>query len=62
MLLVEDAMFGSALNTALNENRFEHVGAEVLTGPGASFTMMAARAVEIPSAWDRQRVFPQHMP
>lgn len=62
MLLVEDAMFGSALNTALDENRFEHVGTEVLTGPGASFTMMAARAVETPSAWDRQRVFPQRQP
>lgn len=62
MLLVEDPMFGSALNTGLDENRFEHVGAEVLTGPGASFTMMAARAIETPSAWDRQRVFPQHLP
>lgn len=62
MLLVEDPMFGSALNTALNGNRFEHVGVEVVTGPGASFTVMAASAVETPSAWDRQRVFPEGLP
>jgi hypothetical protein len=62
MLLVEDPMFGSALDTTLSENRFEHVGADVMTGPGASFTMMAARAVETPSSWDRQRVFPQRLP
>lgn len=60
MLLVEDSMFGSALNTTLDENRFEHMGTEVLTGPGASFTLVAAKAVETPSSWDRQRVFPLH--
>jgi hypothetical protein len=64
MLLVEDPMFGSTLNTVLSQNRFEQVGAEVLTGPGASFAMMAARDTETatPSPWDRQRVFPQRVP
>jgi hypothetical protein len=64
LLLVEDPMFGSALNTALDENRFEHVGADVLTGPGASFALMAVSTAETatPSAWDRQRVFPHRLP
>jgi hypothetical protein len=29
-------MFGSALNTAMDENRFENVGVDVLTGAGSS--------------------------
>lgn len=36
LLLVEDPDLGSALNTALDENRFENVAVDVLTGPGAS--------------------------
>ena len=39
-LFVEDPNFGSALNTAMDENRFENVGVDVLTGPGSTSTLM----------------------
>jgi hypothetical protein len=38
LLHVEDSNFGSAVNTAMDENRFENVTVDVLTGPGASMT------------------------
>ena len=39
-LFVEDPSFGSALNTALDENRFDNVGMDVLTGAGSSGSLM----------------------
>jgi hypothetical protein len=39
-LFVEDPAFGSALNTAMDENRFENVGVDVLTGAGSSGALM----------------------
>jgi hypothetical protein len=44
MLTIEDPMQGSALNTALDDNRSENVGVDVLTGPGAQMMMAAASA------------------
>lgn len=41
MLMVEDPTFGSATNTALDENQFESVGLDLLTGAGSSMTMTA---------------------
>jgi hypothetical protein len=43
-LFVEDGFFGSALNTSLDENHFEKVGTDVLTGPGASGLALASAA------------------
>lgn len=40
-LHVEDSSFGSALNTALDENRFENVAVDILTGSGALMTSAA---------------------
>jgi hypothetical protein len=41
LLMVDDPLFGSALNTTLNENRFDKVAVDVLTGsgPSAALTM-----------------------
>lgn len=41
LLYVEDTTFGSAFNTVLDENRFDNVAADVLTGPGALFSLSA---------------------
>lgn len=41
LLHVEDPFFGSALNTVLDENRFDNVAADVLTSPGALFSLSA---------------------
>lgn len=46
LLHVEDPFFGSAVNTAIDENRFENVAVDMLTGPGAAFTA-AARTEQI---------------
>jgi hypothetical protein len=42
LLMVEDPFQGSALSTALHNNRSENVGVEVLTGPGGQSMMMSA--------------------
>jgi len=39
-LFVEDPSFGSALNTAMDENRFENVAVDVLTGAGSTSALM----------------------
>src|SRR5688572_12064700 len=39
-LFVEDPNFGSALNTAMDENRFDNVGVDVLTGARSSGALM----------------------
>jgi hypothetical protein len=57
-LQVENPFVGSALNTALNDNRFENVAADVLTGPGAS-EMEAARAASGSSKLQRYGLMPQ---
>ncbi len=44
MLMIEDPFQGSALSTALDDNRSENVGVDVLTGPGPQMMMMAAAA------------------
>ena len=44
LLFVEDPDLGSALNTILDENRFERVAMDIMTGPGAPMVMMAAAA------------------
>jgi len=59
LLLIDDPEFGgSALNTALNENRFENVTVDVMTSPGAP-VMAMARAAETPSQWPPYRFFYQ---
>lgn len=42
LLSVDDPQLGSAVNTVLNRNRFDHVALELLTGPGTPGTMNAA--------------------
>ena len=42
MLMVEDPFQGSALNTALDDNRSDNVTVDVMTGPGAQMMMAAA--------------------
>lgn len=44
LLFVEDPELGSALNTVMDENRFDHVAMDIMTGPGAPMVMMAAAA------------------
>lgn len=39
-LFAEDPNFGSALNTAMDENRFENVAVDVLTGAGSTSALM----------------------
>jgi hypothetical protein len=57
-LHVEHPDFGSALNTSLNENKFEDVGAEIMTGAGAPEVALAS-AVQGSSKWQRYRTAPQ---
>ncbi|HLO27665.1 MAG TPA: hypothetical protein VK249_00930 [Anaerolineales bacterium] len=61
LLLVDDFAFGSALNTALDENRFDNVAVDVLTSPGASPSMAMANTTSLQpsSAWQRNRLFHQ---
>jgi hypothetical protein len=47
-LQVENPAVGSALSTVLEDNRFEHVASELMTGPGAS-VVQAARAAPVSS-------------
>jgi hypothetical protein len=44
-LLVEDPQLGSALNTALDDNRYENVAVDLMTGPGAAPVAPAAAGV-----------------
>lgn len=41
LLMVDDPMFGSALNTSLDENRFEKVAVDMMTGAGPSAELTA---------------------
>jgi hypothetical protein len=62
LLFVEDPDFGSAIGFVLDENRFEHVTMDMVTGPGMSFAMAAASAAETPFQWQRNRLFQQPLP
>lgn len=55
LLHVEHPDFGSALNTALIQNRFENVGADILTGPGALLNALSASDSQEPwsASWPR---------
>jgi hypothetical protein len=46
LLFVEDPELGSAVNTVMDENRFDHVAMDIMTGPGAPMVMMSAAAAE----------------
>lgn len=46
MLVINDAIYGSALSTVLEDNRFESVPMDVMTGPGAMVEAAALSAVE----------------
>jgi hypothetical protein len=46
LLFVEDPELGSALNTVMDENRFDHVGMDIMTGPGAPMVMMTATSTQ----------------
>jgi hypothetical protein len=46
LLFVEDLDLGSALNTVMDENRFDHVAMDIMTGPGAPMVMMAASSAQ----------------
>lgn len=39
LLMVDDPMFGSAVNTAMDENRFEQVSFDLMTGAGPAATL-----------------------
>jgi hypothetical protein len=41
LLMVDDPMFGSALNTSLDENRFEKVAVDLMTGAGPTAELTA---------------------
>jgi hypothetical protein len=56
-LFIEDAFYGSALNTSLNDNRFKKVPVDVMTGPGAP-PAEAASAPRTASKWQRYRSVP----
>ncbi|HUE99410.1 MAG TPA: hypothetical protein VMN99_09145, partial [Anaerolineales bacterium] len=45
LLLVEDPALGSAVNTALDDNRSDNVAVDVMTGPGAQVASAAAANV-----------------
>ena len=47
LLFVEDPDLGSALNTVMDENRFDHVAMDIMTGPGAPMVMMAASSERV---------------
>ena len=46
LLFVEDPELGSALNTVMDENRFDHVAMDIMTGPGAPMVMMSATSTQ----------------
>ena len=46
LLFVEDPDLGSALNTVMDENRFDHVAMDIMTGPGAPMVMMTATSTQ----------------
>lgn len=52
-LFVDDSNFGSALNTAMDENRFDNVALDVITGPGASTALTARTPMIQPKLWPR---------
>jgi hypothetical protein len=41
LLMVDDSNFGSAVNTSLHENQFDHVGLDLLTGAVPAVTLSA---------------------
>jgi hypothetical protein len=49
LLFVEDPGLGSALNTVMDENRFDQVAMDIMTGPGAPMEMAAASARMTPA-------------
>jgi len=53
LLFVEDFNFGSALNTAMEENRFDNVALDVITGPGSSSALTARTPLIQPKLWPR---------
>jgi hypothetical protein len=42
-LFVDDSLFGSALNTAMDENRFENVAVDILTGAGGMNALTSSK-------------------
>ena len=46
LLFVEDPELGSTLNTVMDENHFDHVGMDIMTGPGAPMVMMSAASTQ----------------
>jgi hypothetical protein len=57
-LYIEDEFLGSTLNTVLDENRFENVATDVLTGPG-SLVAAAAQAAGTSARLQRYRLVTQ---
>lgn len=49
LLFVADSQLGSATNTVLDDNGFDNVAMDVLTGPGASMALAAADAKVAPT-------------
>jgi hypothetical protein len=46
LLFVEDSQLGSATNTVIDENDFNHVAMDIMTSPGAPVMMMAAASAQ----------------
>ena len=44
LIFIEDPDLGSAVNIIMDENRFDHVAMDIMTGPGAPLEMAAASA------------------
>ena len=49
LLFVEDPGLGSALNMVMDENRFDQVAMDIMTGPGAQMEMATAAARTTPT-------------
>jgi hypothetical protein len=54
LLFVDDPLLGSAVNTAVNKNRFDNVAMEIMTSPGAPAAMaMAAADAKAAPMWTK---------
>jgi hypothetical protein len=48
--MVDDPSLGSAVNTSLDENQFEHVGTDIMTGAVSPSAFAASTQKAVPAA------------
>jgi hypothetical protein len=53
LLFVEDLQLGSAVNTVIDDNKFDHVAMDVMTGPGAQPMLAAAADAKVVPMWTK---------